>query len=305
MSQVNVFFLGTGSAPPQLERSQSAIVIKYNGHHILVDAGEGTQRQMIRYKVGLRKKLLVLLTHLHADHTLGLIGLLSTRCFYGLENPVTIVGPPGTSNFVYLNLLAYGLFPDYDIKVIEVTNDIIVNNKDFYIEAFRTLHCANSVGYKFVIHPPLGKFNVEKIKTLGIPPGETWKNLKEGIPIKIGDRVVYPSEILEKSTRKPLKIVITGDTRLYQNVINHAAYADLLIHDATYPPLEGERAVKYYHSTCSQAALAARAAKVKKLVMTHISNLHTDLEYSLREARKIFPEAIFAYDGMKLTIRPE
>ncbi|MCG3227808.1 MAG: MBL fold metallo-hydrolase, partial [Candidatus Heimdallarchaeota archaeon] len=145
--KMNITFLGTSSAPPQESRSQSSLSIKYRGHNLLFDVGEGTQFQMVKNRIKM-KNLTILLTHLHSDHTLGLIGLLTTRDFYSISSPVTIIGPPWTKSFVFLQLLAYRLRPDYDIKIIETEGGIVTSNDDFYIESFRVSHSENSFGYK-------------------------------------------------------------------------------------------------------------------------------------------------------------
>ena len=263
-------FLGTSSAPPQADRGQSSIFLKYRGNNILIDVGEGTQFQMVKNKIRM-KNLTILLTHLHSDHTLGLIGLLTTRDFYSISSPVTIIGPPFTSSFVFLQLLAYRLRPRYEIKIIETEGGIVLSNNDFYIESFRVSHSDNSLGYLIETHKPLGAFSVEKAKEKQIPKGKLWNKLQNGFPIEINEEKIYPSDILEESQARQMKVVVTGDTSISQNVINKSVNADLLIHDATYPPSEERRAKKYLHSTCIDAARVARYSNSKKLVMTHIS----------------------------------
>ena len=300
---LTVTFLGTSSAPPQLHRRQSSVFIKYRSNNILVDAGEATQVQMLKYHINFAKKLIILITHLHSDHTLGIIGLLSTRCFYGVHTPVTIIGPPWTTSFIFLQMLAYRLYPDYEIKVIETSGGIVFSNKDLLIEAFPTTHQLNSLGYRIQTHRPLGKFNVEKARQLGIKEGKLWGKLQKGFKIKIHEKTFRPSDVLEPSKEKKIKIVITGDTHLNQNVINYASNADLLIHDATYPPNEEARAEKYKHTTCTQAARIAKVASVKRLVLTHISTLHGDGKESIKKVREIFENAEFAYDGLKIVLK--
>jgi ribonuclease Z len=296
-----ITFLGTSSAPPQADRSQSSIFVKYRGHNILIDVGEGTQFQMVKNKISM-KNLTILLTHLHSDHTLGLIGLLTTRDFYSISSPLTIVGPPFTSSFVFLQLLAYRLRPEYEIRIIETEGGIVLSNNDFYIESFRVSHSENSFGYKIETHKPLGVFNVEKAKEKKIPKGKKWNMLQNGFPINVYGDYIYPSEVLDVSHSKQMKLVVTGDTNISQNVINKSSNADLLVHDATYPPSEERRAKKYLHSTCVDAARVARFSNSKKLVMTHISTLHENLTKSLESAQKIFPNSVFAEDGMRIIL---
>jgi len=296
-----VTFLGTSSAPPQINRRQSSCMIQYRGHKILIDVGEAIQLQMIKHKIKFRGPLTILLTHLHSDHTLGLIGLLSTRCFYGIDSPVRIIGPTWTSSFVFLQLLAYRFIPDYNIEVIETEGGVVENNTDFFIESFPVNHVNQCVGYKFVTHTPLGKFSTERAEKLKIPK-VMWNTLQKGTPVEINGKKIYPSDILLDTNVKPKKIIITGDTTLTDTVINNSSEADMLIHDATYPPEEVERAKKYKHCTSSEAAFVAKKARVKKLYLTHISNIHKDLDYSLKEAKTIFSESYFAYDGLNIEL---
>jgi ribonuclease Z len=256
---------------------------------------------MLKYKVNF-KNLTILFTHLHSDHTLGLIGLLATRGFYNIKNPVTIIGPKWTKTFVFLQLLAFRFDPDFEIKVIETDGGVVLSNSDFIVEAFKVNHSEESLGYKIVTQKPLGVFNVDKAKELSIPRGKLWKELQEGNPIEFEGRTIYPSEVLDKSLTKQIKVVITGDTTLDNNVINNSAEADLLIHDATYPPSEIERSKKYKHSTCLDAAFVANKANVKKLVLTHISELHKDLDASLKATQEIFPNSIIAEDGLEIEL---
>lgn len=300
-NKFTVTFLGTSSAPPQVERRQSSVSIQYRNHNLLVDVGEATQVQLLKHKIGF-SNLTILLTHLHSDHTLGLIGLLTTRSFYSISKEITIIGPPWTSSFIFLQLLAYRLYPEYDIKVIETTGGVVLSNSDFYIESFPVSHGEDCLGYKIITHKPLGVFNVDRALEKNIPKGEKWKKLQEGYPVEIGNKIVMPSEILDRSPKKQIKIVITGDTPLDDNVINNSANADLLIHDSTYPMMEIERAKKHKHSTCTEAAFVANRANVKKLILTHFSELHKNLTESLSNAKEIFPNCILAHDGLVIEV---
>ncbi len=300
--EMKITFLGTSSAPPMIERRQSSIAIRYRGHLLIVDVGEGTQIEMLKNKISLRK-MTILLTHLHADHTLGLIGLLTTRNFFNIKTPVTIIGPTWTSQFLSLLFLAYRFKPEFEVTVLETTGDVVLNNKDFFIESFPVTHSIESIGYKIETHPKKERFNPDKAQALNIPQGKLWKQLQEGTPIEIKGKEITPDAVMDKIDSKNLKVVITGDTEFDENVIINSKHADLLIHDATYPPEEKERATKYKHSTVLDAALVAKKAKVKKLALTHISQLHSDLEHSLSEAKKIFSNSIIAYDGLTIKLK--
>ncbi|MHA1199864.1 MAG: ribonuclease Z [Candidatus Heimdallarchaeaceae archaeon] len=300
--EMTITFLGTSSAPPQIERRQSSVAIKYRGNLLIVDVGEGAQIEMLKNKISL-KKMTILLTHLHSDHTLGLIGILTTRNFFNIKTPVTIIGPSWTSQFLSILFLAYRFKPEFEISVIETTGGNVLENKDLLVKSFPVKHSIESVGYIIETQSKKGEFNPEKAKALAIPRGELWKLLQEGNSIEIDGRSIEPGEVIDKIPSKSLKVVITGDTEFDETMIEHARKADLLIHDATYPPEEKERATKYSHSTCTDAALIAKKAKVKKLVLTHISQLHSDLDYSLSESKKIFPNSILGHDGLRVKLK--
>ncbi len=300
--EMTITFLGTSSAPPQVDRRQSSLALKYRGNLLLIDAGEGTQIEMLRNKISLRK-LTILLTHLHSDHTLGLMGLLTTRNFFNINSPITIIGPTWTSQFLSILFLAYRFKPAFEISVLETQGGLVLDNKDLTVKAFTIKHSIEGIGYVIETKPKKFKFNPEKANSLGIPKGPLWKQLQEGHEIEVNNKTILPTEVTEKIKPKKLKIVVTGDTVFDDNVVENSKSADLLIHDATYPPEEKERAAKYSHSTCIDAATVAQKAKVKKLVLTHISELHSDLEHSLSESKKVFANTILAYDGLKLKLK--
>jgi len=303
-SEMSIIFLGTSSAPPQSTRKQSAIVVKYKSHTLLFDVGEATQYQMIDQKIKFTK-LTIILTHLHSDHTLGLMGLLTTRNFRNIKTPLTIIGPAWTSTFVSLLFLAFRFKPEYEIKIIETSGGIILDNKDFILESFPVKHSETSYAYILTTKPKRSKFNVEKATERNIPRGDMWKKLQNGISVEIDGKITSPSDVLDKVEEKNLKIVITGDTPFDEKVIEFTKNADLLIHDATYPPYEEERARKYLHSTCIDAAQVAKKAKAKRLIMTHISELHKNLEESLNDSREIFSNCEFAEDGLRIRLKPK
>ncbi|OLS32313.1 MAG: Ribonuclease Z [Candidatus Heimdallarchaeota archaeon AB_125] len=301
-NEINITFLGTSSAPPQLSRKQSAIVVKYKSHTLLFDVGEATQYQMIEQKIKFTK-LTIILTHLHSDHTLGIMGLLTTRNFRNIKTPIKIIGPEWTSKFISLLFFAYRFKPDFDIEIIETSGGIVLENKDFLLESFPLSHSDTSFGYKLVTKPKIGRFNVEKASELNIPRGELWKKLQNGKVIEINGKAIHPSDVLDEVEDNSLKVIITGDTPFDETTVEYAQNADLLIHDATYPSYEEVRAKKYLHSTCTDAANVAKQAKVKRLIMTHISELHKNLEESLRDAKEIFSNCEFAEDGLKVKLK--
>ncbi len=302
--EVNLLFLGTGGAPAQKERNQSSILLNYKSFSLFFDFGENVQTQIVKFGAKLRKNKFIILTHLHSDHTLGIMGFLSSKNM-SAPTPLTIIGPRGTERFLALQFLAFRFMPLFPIKIIEIPVGDKLCFSDFILQSFPTIHAPESMGYVFSTLPPIGKFNSSKALSLKIPKGKYWKQLSEGIPIQVDGTMVYPSDVLDPSDHKTIKVVITGDTAPSDEVINHSCAADLLIHDATQPSSRGEQAAKYRHSSCLDAAWVAKQANVKQLVLTHLSTLYHQFDKELEKVQEIFPHSLFAYDGLSLTISQE
>lgn len=299
-----VTFLGTSSSSPQPKRNQSCICANYRDYTIIFDMGEGAQSRMVEYGMGFGKNSLICLTHLHADHTLGLIGYLTTRNMNDVDHPIIIIGPPGTSTFVTLLLYTYRVLPGYPIEIIETPgNEIVFSTSNFAIEAFTVNHRQKCFGYKLTTFTSFGKFNVKKAKELQVPKGKQWQRFKEGYPLSQEDRIIYPSDILDPNPAKGIRLVYSGDTAFDDRVISQAYESDLLIHEATFPACDRKRAMQYKHSTNIDAGIVAKYAKAQKLIMTHLSPIYPrDKSKYLEQTQSFFTNSQFAYDGLKIVI---
>ncbi len=304
---IEVTFVGTAAATPQIDRRQSCIAIQSKNTTFIIDMGEAAQINLLKYKVTTSKKLFVLLTHLHSDHTLGLMGFLSSRNLINATNKLTLIGPPGTRKFFFLLCMAYKFFPIYPVEIIETTEEVILNTKDYRIESFLNNHSTKiSLGYKLVFYPScIGKFQVEKAKELGIPQGPLWGKLQNGYSIEMDEKVIKSSDVLEPSEKQPVSIVISGDTILDYNVLKKATEADLLIHEATYPVLKKDRAIKYKHSTNYDAALIAKLANVKKLAITHFAIMNDNVDREVNDLKHVYSNIIVTKDGLKLELKTD
>ena len=290
---LTVTLLGTSAAVPSVERNVAALAVQREGETLLFDCGEGTQRQMMRYGVSFAFRE-IFFTHYHADHMLGVTGLLRTMGLQDRTTPVTLYGPRGGLRLLgaAVNL---GIERNrFEVTIIEVAPGQRLTRDEYDIEVFETDHRADTIGYTLIEHPRLGKFNPDRARELGIPEGPLWGRIHKGEAIDLPDgRRVEPAELVG-GPRPGRKVVYTGDTRPCATVVEAASGADLLVH---------ERAIETGHSTAAQAAEVARQAGVGRLVLTHISPRYTrDAPELLAEAKAVFPETIVGRDGLALDV---
>jgi len=300
---LQVTFLGTAGSLPTPERNPSAILINRKGELILFDCGEGTQRQMMRAKTGMMKLNYIFITHHHADHTLGIPGLLETMAFQGRRDPITIAGPIGTSKLVgLLNQLGY-YTRKFPVRSLELEPGDVVEMGGYHVEALRTAHSVPSLGYCLAEDSRPGRFNRPKAVELGVPPGPIFGRLQRGETVEVEGKRVRPEEVMGPP-RPGRKVVYTGDSRPVEEVEKASQGADLLIHDGSLADEMSEWAIETMHSTSGEAAQLAKRAKVRKLVLTHISSRYSDNTAPLLEdALHHFPDTVVARDLMKVDIK--
>jgi len=300
---LRVIFLGTAGSVPTPERSLPAVLIQRKDEQIMFDCGEGVQRQMIRVKVGFHKKMKVFISHMHGDHVLGLPGLLQTMALLDRERKLEIYGPEGIKRFLedVRETVQFVLTFPVEIHEIYEAGDVC-QEEEYTVQAAWSNHVIPSIAYALIEKPRLGKFYPEKAKALGVPEGQLWSKLQHGNKVKLSDgRVVKPEDVVGPP-RPGRKIAYTGDTRPFKNFSNFATNADMLIHDATLEDALAEKADEDGHSTPSQAAKNAKKAKVKRLILTHISARYTNTNTLLEQAQKIFKNTQVAKDFMKIEL---
>ena len=298
---IRIVFLGTSASIPTKNRALPSIMIIREGEQLLFDCGEGTQRQMIKAGIGLRKKLKIFITHMHADHVLGLAGILMTLSLTGRQDPLEIYGPSELEFFIECLKRLFNFNPTFNLIIHKVSNGTIYHGRGFRIDAFEVKHTTESYGYALIEDPRPGKFNPKKAEELGVPRGPLWKALQEGKSVTINGRVVKPEDVMGPP-RKGLKVVYTGDTAPTKTIVRISRDADLLIHEATFDDSLEELANEELHSTASQAAKTALEAGVKKLVLTHISPRYEDPSVLLVQAKRIFENTLIAEDLMDMTL---
>jgi ribonuclease Z len=299
---LSITFLGTGAATPTIDRNVTGLAVQREGETLLFDCGEGNQRQMMRYGVGFSFRE-IFFTHYHADHLLGVTGLLRTMGLQDRSAPVTLYGPKGAQRILGA-AISLGIERNkFPIEIVEIMPGDRLARDDYEIVVFETEHRADTVGYALVEHTRLGRFNPERARQLGIPEGPLWGQLHKGNTVTLADgRTLGPADLVG-APRPGRTLVYSGDTRPHFSVIEASRGADLLVHEATFGGDEMERARETGHSTAAEAARVALEAGVRRLVLTHISSRYSrDAAELLAEARAVFPETVIARDGMTIDV---
>ena len=299
---LSITFLGTGAATPTIDRNVAGLAVQRKGEMILFDCGEGNQRQMMRYGVGFSFRE-IFFSHYHADHLLGVTGLLRTMGLQDRTLPVTLYGPKGAQRILgaAINLgIERNKFP---VEIVEVKPGDRLARDEYEIVVFETEHRADTVGYALAEHIRLGRFNPDRARELGVPEGPFWGRLHKGQTVTLADgRTVGPADLVGPP-RPGRTVVYSGDTRPHPSVVEASRGADLLVHEATFGGDELERARETGHSTAEEAARVALEAGVRRLVLTHISSRYNrEATELLAEARAVFPETVIARDGMTVEV---
>jgi ribonuclease Z len=286
--EFSVFFAGTGGSLPTQRRGLPAILMRRGGDRILVDCGEGTQRQLLR-SIGLTELDEIFLTHLHADHWLGLPGMLKTFDMRGRETPLRVYGPRGTKDLVD-GVLKYAGRTEYDLFVIELEDGQILERDGYEIIPVQVSHRGQALGYVFDEFDRPGVFDPEAATAAGLTPGPEFGRVQRGETVN----GVSPEQVMGPA-RAGRKLTISGDTRPYPALCEAAWRSDVLIHEATFAIEEAERAHQTGHSTAAQAAGVARDAEVKLLAINHLS-IRYPAKVLRDEARAIFANTVLPRD---------
>jgi ribonuclease Z len=291
---IEVMFLGTGGSAPSAARAPSATVLRREGDILLVDCGEGTQRQLLRSTLGLSEIDLIAFTHYHGDHVLGLPGLLKTYDLHGRQRPLTLAGPAGLGDL----LLAFRPFVGrlaYPVELIEVADGDAVERGGYRLVARAVRHRGPAIAWALVEEGRPGAFDAGLADELGVPHGPERGALLRGEPVTLANgRTIAPDQLVGPA-RSGRTVVLTGDTVPCNAVVELARGADLLVHEATFVAADAERAQETRHSTAGGAALIALEANVRLLALTHLGQ-RTAPRDADAEARAVFPDTVVPRD---------
>jgi ribonuclease Z len=289
---LSVVFLGTGGSVPSARRATACVLIRSGGSRILVDAGEGAQRQMIN-STGLVQVDDIYITHFHADHYLGLPGLLKTYDLLERRRPLRIIGPPGLIGLFDALRRIFGKLR-YEVELVELEAGEGVTHDGFEIRAFEVEHRMKALGYAYVEPERPGRFDVDAARGLGIADARDFGRLQRGETVSVDGSEIRPDQVMG-AARHGRKVVITGDTAPCEMTRVAAHAAQLLVHDGTFAVEESARAADTGHSTAREAAQLAADAEVGMLAIVHVSSRY-NVSKVLEEARGTFDNTVAPRD---------
>lgn len=287
---MKIVFLGTGGTYPSKLRNVTSIALQMPGEVLMFDCGEGTQRQLMHSSVSFMKISKIFVSHLHADHFLGLPGLIQSMSLNGREEPLQVFGPRGMRSNMR-SMLSLGYFKSgFEVETKELRSGAELKFKGYRIRTLEASHSVPSLAFSIEEDPRPGRFDLKKAVRLRIPEGPLFRKLQEGNSVTIAGRTISSSQVLGP-TRPGRKVVYSGDTKPSRGIIRLAKGADVLIHDCTLDSTHAKLASDFGHSTAAEAAEVAREARAGVLFLVHISPRYDDTSVLEREARGIFPES--------------
>jgi ribonuclease Z len=295
---LDVLFVGTAGSAPTAGRGLTSTLVRRGGERLLFDCGEGTQRQLLR-SIGLIELEEIFLTHFHADHILGLPGMVKTFGLRGRERPLTVHGPPGLKAlFKVLDPLVGR--PPFELRLVELEPNEELERDGYRIAAFESSHRVRAFGYAIVEQERLGRFDEGRALELGVQPGPDFGRLHRGETVQGTDGDVTPGQVVGEA-RAGRKVIIAGDGAPSPLTVAVSHGADLLVHEATFSDEEAGRARETGHSTAREAAEIAKEADVKLLALNHVSPRHPP-KVLLEEAAAVFPSTILPRDFDRVEI---
>jgi len=300
METINLTFLGTGDAVPTKRRSHTAILASFANETMLIDCGEGTQRQFRIADLNPMKITRMFITHWHGDHILGIPGLLQTLALNNYNKTMHIYVPRGTRGFIEAIFKLFIFVGKIKYEIHEITNGTIVNERDFRVETAEMHHGTPSNAYSIILKDKI-KLDKKKLKKFKLPNTPLLKQLAQGKNIKFKGKTIKAKDVIYKEKGK--KVTIVMDTSYNKNAIELAKNSDILITESSFAAEELARAEEFRHLTAPQAAEIAKKSKSKQLILTHISQRYEKHpEQILGEAKKIFKNTKLAKDLESLKI---
>jgi len=298
---MELIFLGTGGAQPTLERSTTCICLVRNGEILMFDAGEGAQIPYLKSNLGWNKKMKIFVTHLHGDHCIGILGFLQTMTLQNRTEPIEIYGPEGIEEFIAANIKVMNFGLSFPVLITSVNEGLVVNEEKYEVRACEAKHSVPTFSFVFQEKEKPGTFYPEKATALGVPKGELWHKLQQGEEVIIENKSIKPSEVMGPNVSGK-KIGISGDTRPIKNLEVFFKNCDYLVFDSTFSDELKQKAIESCHSTAKEAAIFAKNAGVKNLILTHFSARYKNENVLLEEAKAIHNSVIAANDQLKVEI---
>jgi len=299
---MRIVFLGTGGTYPSKLRNVTSIAVQMPGEVLMFDCGEGTQRQLMRSPVSFMKIKKIFISHLHADHFLGLPGLIQSMSLNGREDELLIFGPKGLKENVD-SMMGLGYFKSgFEVKSRDLTPGSTLDFGGYKVRSVQAAHSIPALAFSLEENARPGRFDLKKAKVLGIPEGPMFRRLQEGKAVTVQGNRITPRMVLGKP-RRGRKMVYSGDTKPSSRIIALAAGADVLIHDCTLDSSHDKLALDFGHSTAAQAATVAKKARVRMLFLVHLSPRYEDTSVLEIEARRIFKNSIVAQDLAEYTVK--
>lgn len=292
---MRLVFLGTGGSYPSPQRNVSAMALVKGGSTLLFDCGEGTQRQLMRSSVSFMSVDRIFVTHLHADHFLGVPGLVQSMKLNNRTRALEIYGPRGTGS-VMNAFLRMGYFrPDFEVTVTDLHPGSVLRFSDHSVDAFGVEHNVPSLGYRFRERDRPGRFDKPKALEMGIPEGPLFGRLQRGQSVTVNGKTFSPDDVLGPP-RKGRTVVYSGDTRPCTSLRRAAKDAHVLVHEGTFDPSMAQKALEHDHSSVDMAASLARDVGVERLFLVHISPRYDNVKPLLEAAKEIFPDTVIPND---------
>ncbi|MCY9091220.1 ribonuclease Z [Bacillus mojavensis] len=304
---MELLFLGTGAGIPAKSRNVTSIALKLLEERRsvwLFDCGEATQHQILHTSIKPRKIEKIFITHMHGDHVYGLPGLLGSRSFQGGEDELTVYGPKGIKAFIETSLAVTKTHLTYPLVIQEIEEGAVFEDDQFIVTAASAIHGVEAFGYRVQEKDVPGSLKAALLKDLSIPPGPVYSKIKKGEIVTLEDGRTINGEDFLEPPKKGRAVVFSGDTRVSDKIKELARDCDVLVHEATFAKDDVKLAFDYFHSTTEQAAVTAKEAGAKQLILTHISARYQG-EASLelqKEAAAVFPNSIMAYDFLEVQV---
>ncbi|HYM95152.1 MAG TPA: ribonuclease Z [Chitinophagaceae bacterium] len=297
-----VTILGNNSAVPAFERHPTSQVVTLDGINLLVDCGEGTLIQMMNYKIRRSKISHIFISHLHGDHYFGLVGMITSFGLLGRQQKLHVYAPAPLQQLIELQLKVADTSLPFDLYFHTIRNEgLLVDEGKFSVKCFRTNHRIECYGFVFTEKKKARRLIPEKAREYEIP-SSFYERLTNGENYIKKDGTLIKNEWVTEKGPKEKVYAFCADTKYDESIIPHIEGADVIYHETTYLDNLAERATARFHSTSKQAALIAKKANVKKLLVGHFSSKYDTLDEFEKEAKEVFENTELAMEGVSYKV---